>query len=341
MKQNAGFKMQSFKQGFFAQKRRFIVVLLALVCVFYAGAQQDINLSIRFYNQMVYHVSGLTGEPIYVQVTITNQSPAPFRFKLADERVFSIDFDIRSLANQSLAPSDYILRRRSESRNVYFREITIEPGESFSFVEDIRNYAALRDAGSFVVQARIFPELFRATAVSSPNGAPLVSNRLNLNLRPPALPGSDGIPFQMDVETGAVLVRNKLPPDEVITYMLTARQKSQWERFFLYMDLEAMITNDAARRRAWLNESEEGRIRMMAKYRDDLQNSMADEDIALIPSNFRIENTAHNGENATVVVHEQFQVGRYTENRRYEYYLRRRDDVWTIQDYTVIRLGTE
>ncbi|MCL1927898.1 MAG: hypothetical protein FWG07_03775 [Treponema sp.] len=323
-----------------AQIRWFFSVFLAVICIIPVFAA-DIELSIRFYDKKIYHVSGLSGEPIYVQVTLTNRSPAPFRFKLADERVFSIDFDIRNLSNQSLEIADYLRRKRSESRNVYFREITVEPGESFSFVEDIRNYATLRDAGSFVVQARIFPELFRETAVSTPRGMPLVSNRLNLNLRPPALPGSDSIPFQMDVETGAVLVREKLPPDEVIAYMLTARQKSQWEKFFLYMDMEAMITNDAVRRRSWLNESEEGRIRMMAKYRDDLRNSMADEDIALIPSDFRIENTSHNGESARVVVTQWFQVGRYTERRRYEYNLRRRDDVWTIQDYTVTKLGTE
>jgi hypothetical protein len=301
-------------------------------------AEDRLSFNIRYYDKRIYY---LEQDPIFVLITLTNDGSAPFRFKLADERVFSIDFDVRSLANQSLEPADYLLRKRSESRNVYFREIIVEPGESFSFVEDIRNYAALRDAGSFVVQARIFPELFRETAVSSPRGAPLVSNRLNLNLRPPALPGSDDIPFQLDAETGAVLVRDKLPPDEVITYMLTARQKSQWEKFFLYLDLEALITNDAVRRRSWLNEPEEGRLRMMAKYREDLKNSMADEDIALIPSNFRIENTSHNGETASVVVTEWFTVGRIIERRRYTYNLRRRDDIWTIQDYTVTRLGTE
>jgi hypothetical protein len=322
------------------QKIFFYLVFLALICTFSASAA-DIDLSIRFYDKKVYHVSGLSGEPIYVQITITNQSPASFRFKLADERVFSVDFDIRNLANQSLPMADYLRRKRSESLNVYFREITVEPGESFSFVEDIRNYAALAEPGSFVVQARIFPELFRATAVSTPQGMPLVSNRLNLNLRPAVLEDSRGIPFQMDVETGAVLVREKLPPDEVISYMLSARQKSQWEKFFLYMDIEAMINNDPVRRQSWLNESEEGRIRMMAKYREDLRNSVADQDIALIPSDFRIENTSHNGELASVVVTEWFQVGRYTERRRYAYNLRRRDDVWVIQDFTVTRLGTE
>jgi hypothetical protein len=318
----------------------FQAAVMAVLCVFSLAAA-EVDLSIQFYDKKVYHVSGSSGEPIYVQVTLTNRSPASYRFKLADERVFSVDFDIRNLSNQSLEPADYILRKRSESRHVYFREITVEPGESFSFVEDLRNYAALGEPGSFVVQARIFPELFRESSLTPSSNRPLESNRLNLNLRPPALPGPDGIPFEMDVETNAVLVREKLPPDEVINYMLSARQKSQWEKFFLYLDLEAMITSDAARRRTWLNESAEGRLRMIARYREDLKSSTADEDIALIPSEFRIENTAYSGETGSVVVTEWFQVGRITERRRYTYNFRRQDDIWTIQDYTVVRLGTE
>jgi len=320
-----------------------LAAFLAAFCVLNAAAA-DVDLSIRFYDKKVYHISGVSGEPIYVQATVTNRSPLPYRFKLADERVFSIDFDIRSLANKSLEPSDYILRKRSESRNVYFREVVIEPGESFSFVEDVRNYAQLRDAGSFVVQARIFPELFRAELIREApfSSGPLVSNRLNLNLRPPALPGPDGIPFQLDVETGANLVREKLSPDEVIVYMLTARQKSQWEKFFLYFDMEAMITGDAVRRRSWLNESEEGRMRMTAKYKEDLKTSVVDEDLALVPpSDFRIENTAYSGETGTVVATEWFTMGRIIERRRYTYNFRKQDDIWTIQSYTVIKLGTE
>jgi hypothetical protein len=188
-----------------------------------------------------------------------------------------------------------------------------------------------------VVQARIFPELFRL-------GSPvyLESNRLNLNLIPPALPGPDGIPFELDVETNAVLARDKLPPDEVIRYTLTARQKSQWEKFFLYIDLESMLSRDEARERSWRNESEEGRIRMLARYKDELKNSTADNgDISLIPNDFRIENTNYNNENGTVVVTEWFRLGQVTERRRYTYRLRRKDDIWTIQYYTVEKLGTE
>jgi hypothetical protein len=312
------------------------LALAALTAVQAAAA--DVDLNIRFYDKKVYHISGAGGEPILVQATITNRSPVTYRFKLADERIFSIDFDVRSLSNQSLPAADYILRKRSESRNVFFREVTIEPGESFSFVEDIRRYAELREPGSFVIQARIFPELFRL------GGSPvfLESNRLNLNLIPPALPGPGGVPFDLDVETNAVLVREKLPPDEVIRYTLTALQKSQWEKFFLYIDLEAMLARDEARERRWRNESEEGRIRMIARYKEELKNSTADNgDISLVPVDFQIESTAYNNENGTVVVTEWFKERRVTERRRYTYRLRRKDDIWTIQYYTVEKLGTE
>jgi len=316
-----------------------LVLLLTAICALTAAAA-DIDLSIRFYDKKVYHISGAEGEPIYVQVTITNRSPLPYRFKLADERVFSVDFDVRNLANQSLELGDYIRRKRGENRTVYFKELSIEPGESFSFVEDIRNYALLQEPGSFVVQARIFPELFREASLYS--SAVLESNRLNLNLRPPALPGPDGIPYQLDVETGANLVREKLPPDEVVVYMINARIKSQWEKFFLYLDLEAMITRNAARRSIWLNESEEGRNRMINKYREDLKNTVVDEDLALVPpSRYEIERTTHNGVTGTVVVTEWFTIGRIIDKRRYTYYFRKQDDIWVIQDYTVLKLGTE
>jgi hypothetical protein len=310
----------------------------------------EVELNIRFYDKKVYFIAGAEEaprasaeprirapvDPIYVQATIYNRSPASFHFKLAEDRIFSVDFDVRNLANQSLAPADYLLRKRSESRNVFYRDIAIEPGESFSFIEDIRNYADLSQPGSFVVQARIFPNLLRAAGE-----IPIESNRLTLNLRPPLLPGPDGIPFEMDLETNAVLVREKLPPDEVVRYMLDARIKSQWEKFFLYMDVPAMLGRDAARGRSYLNESAEGRRRMEARYRENLRSAVVDGDIATIPTDYRIENTSYGSDTGTVVVTEWFRDGRITERRRYTYFLGLVDDFWLIQDYISSILGTE
>ena len=316
--------------------RSLIVILLVFCGVsLLQAAEAGIDFSIRYFDKRVYY---LEKDPIFIQVTITNNSPYTYRFKLADERAFSVDFDVRTNSNRVVEAADILVRKRSQSQQVYFREVSVEPGESFSFVEDLKNYAALTQSGTYVVQAKIYPELYH---IVIPESLGILSNRLALNIRPALIPGPDGIPLELDVETNAILVREKLPPDEVVRYLLTARQKSQWEKFFLYLDLEAMLSRDAYRRRQYNAESEEGRQRMIARYRLDLQNSVIDGDISLIPMNFSIERTVHNGQTGTVTVLEYFRVGTYTEKKRYTWYLEKRDEIWTIVDYSVVNLGTE
>jgi hypothetical protein len=317
-------------------KKGLLTIFLAYIAL--SLPAQDINLSIRFYDKRIYYIQGSENDPILVQISLANNSPATFRFKLADERAFSVDFDIRTMANRMVDASEGLIRKRSSSRQVFFREIAVEPGETFSFVEDVRDYASFNQPGSFIVQAKLHPELYRLGGASP---APLQSNRLSLAIRPPVLPGPDGIPLDMDVETNALLVREKLAPDEVVDYMLRARQRSQWEKYFLYLDLEALISRDPIRRRQWLAESQEGRRRMVARYRTELQNTVVDGDITTIPAEFEIERTSYGAEEGTVVVLEKFRMGNYTERRRYSYYLRRRDDIWTVIDYSVVNLGTE
>jgi hypothetical protein len=324
------------------------IVLALVLGILSVPAFADIGLSIRYFDKRIYY---LADDPIFVQITIANTSPSTYRFKLADDRAFSIDFDVRTMTNLAVNPAEPLVNRRSTNAQVFFREITVESGESFSFVENMRNYVQLDKSGVYVVQVRMYPELFRVagtggTPVSlGASGVPLESNRLSLNIRPPALSatvsGPGGLPLALDVETNANLVREKLPPDQVVNYILTARQKSQWEKFFLYLDLEALIIRDAPRQRQWLAESEEGRQRMIARYRSELEAAVTDGDIATIPMEFQIELTRYSAEEGTVSVLEKFKTGNYIERKRYTYYLRQRDDVWTIVDYTVLNLGTE
>jgi hypothetical protein len=345
-------------------KKKLVIITLALVCGFLytspsaaaeTPAEGAISFSIRYFDKRIYFVET---DPIYVRITIANNSPSAYRFKLADERAFSVDFDVRATNNRALDPAEPLVRKRTQNQRIFFREILVESGESFSFVEDLRNYVNLSRPGSFIVQARIYPELYRSegaqpaetqlrgngTPVSAaPSGVPAVfrSNRLNLNLRAASIPGPDGIPLAMDVETNAILVREKLAPDAVVEYVITARQKSQWEKFFLYLDLEAMLSRDAVRQRQWLAEGEEGRRRMVERYRMELQGAAIDGDIAAIPTEFTVEQTVYNSLEGTVTVLEKFRTGNYTERKRYIYYMRRKDDVWTIVDYSVVNLGTE
>jgi hypothetical protein len=324
-------------------KQHAIKALAILFLGVSAAAFAEPGLSIRYFDKRIYH---LPEDPIFVQITLSNSGPSTYRFRMAEDRAFSIDFEVRTMTNLKVKPAELLVRRRSTSQQVFFREIAVESGESFSFVEDLRNFVDLRQSGSYVVQARIYPDLLRGVTAGpvsmGESEAPLESNRLSLNIRPPALPVLPGsVPVALDVETNANLVREKLPPDQVVSYILTARQKSQWEKFFLYLDLEAMITRDAQRRRRWVAESEEGRRRMEARYRAELETAVVDGDIATIPMEFQIERTSYGASEGTVSVLEKFKTGNYIERKRYTYYLQLRDDVWTIVDYTVLNLGTE
>ena len=292
-----------------------------------------VEFNIRFYDRRIYYAAS---DPIYVQITITNNSPSPYRFKLADGRAFSVEFDIRTMTNRQLPEADVLIRKRTQNIQIFFREITIESGESFSFVEDLRDYVGFAQPGSFRVRAKIYPELFRSTTTQA-----IETNYLNLSLRPALIQGPDGIPLEMDVATGAVLVRQRLSPDEVVSYMIIARQESQWERFFLYLDLEAMLIRDAYQRRRYQAENEEGRRRMVAEYRRSLQNSTIDGDIAVIPTTFEILRTVYENDEGSVIVLQKFRHINYTELRRYTYYLEKRDNFWIIVNYSVESLGTE
>ncbi|MCL1992611.1 MAG: hypothetical protein FWG66_06670 [Spirochaetes bacterium] len=321
-------------------KRLKIAALLVVLSVFIpapAESQDGVDFNIRFFDRRVYYVQS---SPILVQITITNNSPQPFHFRLAEERAFSVNFEARTMANMPLEPAQAFIRRRTQSQQVFFREIAVGSGESFSFVEDLRDYINFANAGSFIVQARIYPGLYRQAAFGDLAPLSIASNRLNLNLRPDPVIGLDGIPVAMDVETGAILVRERLAPDQVVEFMILARQRSQWERFFLYLDLEAMLANDPFRRQMWLAESEAGRQRMVAEFRAELQQPVIG-GISVIPSSFNIERTSFNPFEGTVTVFKRFSAGTFTILRRYVYDVEFRDNAWLIVNYSVTNLGTE
>jgi len=327
--------------------RMVLVILLIFTGLSFLHAYDipagEVELSIRFYDRRIYYSTGNGSaiEPIFVQVTITNNSPYPYRFKLADERAFSMDLDVRTMTNRQLLYSDSLTLKRTQNSQVFFREITIESRESFSFIENLRDYFRFDQNGSFRVRAFVYPELIRLASTGSLPEGVLVSNYLNLNLRPALINGPDGIPLEMDSATGAQLVKQQLPPDEVVSYMITARQQSQWERFFLYLDPQAMLLRDPHRRSRYYTENEAGRLRMVAEYRQNLQNSTVDGDIVVIPTTFEILRTEYNNTEGTVTVLQKFRMPNYTELRHYRYFLEKRDNFWIIVNYSVQGMGTE
>ncbi len=316
--------------------------LLALCAIALPAAANDApasaDVSIRFYNRTVYYPGNSPSEPVYVQVSIANNGPETYRFKLAEDHGFSLDFFATNTRNQPLPHTEDWQRKRNTTRQVYFREVSLEPGETYSFVENVKDYLTVTDPGMYVLGCSFYPELKRKSDDSEPSSR---SNRLTLEVKPS--PGAAAVRIlPVSPTTSEVLQPEAIPPDQVVTKVITARQRSEWNQFFLYLDLEKMLARDPARDRRYRAESEQGRYRMLEDYRTELMNETSnDRDISTIPVEFEIERTEYAGNRGTVEVIEWFKYPSFREKKRYTYELESRDGIWRVYGFNVQNLGTE
>ena len=324
--------------------KKFIIAFLCFFQMIYIFAESEFpalhsktDISIKFYDRRIYYPGESAGEPIFVQVSITNNNPETLRFKLADDRSFSMDFSVINTKNRQLKHTESWLKKRNTNRQIYFREISIEAGESYSFIENLKDYIEITEPGIFLLTASFFPELKRHSDNSEEH---INSNRLSLEIKPAPSAAALGT-LPISPVTGDILQAKPIPPDQVITYLLTARQKSLWEQFFLYMDLEKMITRDPSRSKRFKLESEAGRMNMIEVYKHELSQERIDKEIAVIPVDFKIEHTGYTDTLAEVKVVEWFEYRNFKEKKRFTYFLASRDGVWTLYDYVVENLGTE
>jgi hypothetical protein len=293
-------------------------------------SEDQSGFSIRFFDKKVYFL----GDEILIEATVTNNTTQPMSFSMADNRVFSLDFDVRTSTNLALDHAREFITARTSDQPVFFREVDLQPGESYSIEVDLSTYASFKDAGIYVVQGLFYPRLWRNSSSESKK-----SNRLTLSVNPPAVTAE--LRAVVEAQTGALLTRQPLAPDAVVTYMLQGRQKSQWERFFLYLDLESIMRKSPDKDRIWRKSNEQAQAAMIDQFRQQLMAQSIEEDILLIPSSFTIQKTTYTETSGTVQVLERFSHTDFTELKQYTYYLKKTDQFWIIEDYEVKNLGTQ
>lgn len=323
--------------------RIFVSILIFLSSFLVLQAQEQMpSVTIRFYDKTVYYPGNGQENPVLIRVTISNNTSDTMRFKLADNRIFSMDFNVVNSKNIRLEHTEEFIRKRSTNQPVFFREISLEPGEEYSFIENIKDYIEIPQSGIYYMDGYFYPELNRHTVMSGDNPyiKPVKSNRLTLEVRPSVGAASLSI-VPTDPVTFDNLRRKQISPDQVITDTIIARQKNSWDEFFLYMDLEEMILRDSSLAKKFISESEDGRIRMIENYKISMRNKSAALDIIMVPNKFQIEKTAYTPTEGSVSVIQWFDYSTYSEKKRYTYYLHQKDGIWLIYDYTVDNLGTE
>lgn len=306
-------------------------------CAAQSSGNQDFSkaqISIKYYNKAVYYTGNSIDNPIFVHITIANKGSDTLRFKLADDRVFSIDFSANTVKNEKLAYTDSIIRKRTTNQTVYFREIAIENGEEYSFVENLKDYINIEDPSVYYFEAAFFPELYKTKNIV------LSSNRLTLDVKPlPSAAASSKIPSA--AVTSQILKPEAISPDKVVEQTIIARQKTLWDQYFLYMDIEEMIMRDRTRKVKYTSLSDIERLKMIETYKLDLMQERIDTAIVSIPESFFIEKTVYSQTEGSVTVIQLFKYDTFREKKRYTYYVRQRDGIWRIYDFSVENMGTE
>lgn len=290
---------------------------------------ENVSVSILFFDKKIYYPES----EIQLQVRIINNSAYNYSFNSAEISSFNFNFYVKTLTNISIHESDEYLLRHRTNNPVFYREITLLPGEEYAFITYLDDYVDISESGIYIIQSNFYPDFQKGY-----ESGYIESNKLTLSVRP-----SIDIPVfqeQIDIETGEILEMISMPPDDVVKYTIEARLQSFWNKFFLYLDIEALLQNHPDLKHEYKNVSEEKQMIMIDEYKNNLKNNLVDNDILVKPSSFEILKTTYTQSEATVEVNKKFIYSDITEFKKYTYYLHRFGNIWSIYDYEVINLGT-
>ncbi len=317
-----------FAQTLFAQSAQNIIMGNSTTNV------DGLEVSISFHNKAMYFPSNTQNNPIFVNVSIANKGSQTVRFKIADDRAFSLDIHAVNIKNETLEESETLIRKRTTSSTVYFRELALEPAETYGFTIDVKDFITIETPSVYYIELLLYPELYKSKIQT------LSSNRLALEINPDPIIGTTTL-VPVDFDTATLLSPEFLPPDQVIEHTIIARQRSLWDQFFLYMDIESIYFKNPQNKIQYNNSSETERQKIIQNFKLSLMSERIDNEIAAIPEQFQIEKTTYTQTEGTVSVIEWFKYPNYREKKRYTYYLRLRNNIWQIYDYTVDNIGTE
>jgi hypothetical protein len=299
-----------------------------------AGAD-DLSIGIRLVEQKIYFLN----DDIAVKVTVKNDSTDTRQFRIADNRVFSLDFDVRTAINR---PVDYHSEAFKNSRNslkpVFYRDLSVSPGEEYSLVLKLNDYIALREPGLYVVQVKFYPNLY-----ISESSASIDSNKLTLNIRPAAENDTQRATIEAQLDRDAM--REDLTPDKVVAYTIKARYTAEWSKFFLYINIESLYINSTLRndmngRDRFNRLSEADKKARLDMYRNQMMIGKSEGDLVLLASEFTILKTTYTPTDANVQVLQIYNHPDYKESRTYLYTLRLSGKTWEITDYQVTNRNT-
>lgn len=310
--------------------KRLTSVLGLLFFVAYAAlyAASPFSVALHFRDKQVYRFKGA---PVNLSVTVNNSGVQPHSFQLASEKYLNLKVTVTSINGLELPPSRYVVFKKSQMAPQLYRSVTLYPGESFSYNFKLSDFVSIASPGFYLVHVDFtFDLVSRQQHISS--------NLLRLSIRPKEAT-QHSVVWKLD-EAGNILKAVDLPPDKVVSYMLTARQHGSWTKFFLYLNIGRLMLIDPVQREIYNRKTTLEQERMLSDYKDKIEKASAERELGKFPSNFEVLRTSYTRKVATVVVKETFRISQtYTQIRLYTYKLERQSGYWSVVGYSIEKTG--
>lgn len=316
-------------------KRKGILSVLALFLSFSITPSVDaaeLDVMIRLYNEEIY----FPDSDIHIHVQLQNNSSESIQFRIADDRLFNLDFHAVGMDNRPLERTDEFTIRRTTNQ-VFFRTVVLQPGERFSFVEPLTEYVSFPDPAIYTVRAHFFPDLAR-----SAHATPVLSNAITVAIRP-GFSAQVRQEMRFEAITQQELQRTRLGPDEIIATTFDALRQNNWDQFFLNLNLEKIYRQAPERDRRFRALSEEQQLEEIRRFRASLMSAPNQQDAELVnpPDDFEIVETRYTPTEGRVVVNTSYDFNRFRERKRYTFRFERRNGFWEIIGYHVDNLPNE
>ena len=316
-------------------KKIILTLWIGIVAVFTTFANRP-DFRIRFYNKEIYY----TNSAVQIKIEIYNNTNETIFLKAAEDYLFNLNFNVVTVQNLPLKPSESYLIKKNSQVPYQFRVLSLEPGEEYGFIINLEDFVDIAEPGLYVVEGLYFPFMDSVTDEK------WMSNKLTLSVLPRWQEPSDDILEEMTMQE---IQKAKLPPDEVVAYTIQSRQNDEWMKFFLYLDVVSLMLQNDRTERIYQNSTQEEQFALVQRYKEDLENNVKDKDgdgiidqdraIVETPYKFEVVKTTYDKEEARVVVMEYFDRVSYTEIKKYTYYLHKKENIWKIYRYDVVNQG--
>ncbi|NIZ46645.1 hypothetical protein PVA44_04880 [Entomospira nematocerorum] len=289
---------------------------------------EDISFRLQFHNQRVYY----PGSPIWIRASIRNNSGSDYIFSLADQSERNVALFVKTMTNQPVPVSENYMLRTASNEPIFYRLIKLLPGEEYSFLIDLNDFVSLEEPGHFMIQGQFIPTVNQSQAR-------IDSNALRVSLRP----SSQSRQFidSIDIQTGEILEREALPPDQVIQFLLESRQHNQWNRVFLYLNIEALFLRSSDRRARFLNSNETTRAQLLDDFKENIRMGRIDANVSTVPDEFSILQVSHTATHATVLTRQVYYRHQFNEIKEFTWTLERNNGIWLVTGFSVQNLGTQ